>query len=212
MGGDMLQNAEVSFRFRVRDYVYRMEGGDYEYTRRYEDTSGTITVDVLTNEGLTRTVNGDTVNLDSTWSNRYSNSVNSVIYFAFLPFRLNDPAVIKTYNGIVAIKDKNYHEILVRFKEEGGGADHDDNFLYWFDVDTYALDYLAYDYLTNGGGVRFRQAINRRTINGLTVQDYINYKPESDTIVLADMREAFESDELVELSRILIENVRVTPF
>jgi hypothetical protein len=208
-GGDILDRAQVSFRFRVRDYVYRKENGRYTYTRIYEDTTGTVTKDVLTNDGLTRMINGDTVKLDSMWTSRYSNSVNSVIYFAFLPYRLNDEAVIKTYSGIVPIKGKDYHEILVQFREEGGGKDHDDNFLYWFDTETFALDYLAYAYITDGGGVRFREAYNRRKIDGISVQDYINYKPVSDSFVLADMRQAFEAGLLVELSRIELENVEV---
>lgn len=121
MGGEILDHAEIRFRFRLRDYVYYNVNGSYAYTRIYVDTSGTVIEDVLTNEGLTRTNDGDTITLDSTWTSRYSNSVNSVMYFAFLPCRLNDPAVIKTYNGVVSIKGRDYHEVLIQFQEEGGG-------------------------------------------------------------------------------------------
>lgn len=209
MGGTLLEHAEVSFRFRDRDYIYKNKKGTFEHTRIHIDSAGVRTVDVYHNNGLDRTVNGESAKLDKTWQTRYSNSINSVIYFTFLPYRLNDPAVIKTYRDIVTIKGKPYHEILVQFRKEGGGKDHDDNFLYWFDTATYAMDYLAYDYVTDGGGVRFREAYNRRSHNGLTVQDYVNYKPSDDSLTLYHMRTAYEQGKLVELSRIELHDVDV---
>jgi uncharacterized protein DUF6503 len=209
MEGDLLDNAYVTFTFRNRDYVFWQKGGQYKYTRILVDTSGTRTVDILTNDGLTRLINDVLVKPDKIWTQRFSNSVNSVFYFAFLPYRLNDPAVIKTYNGLREINGKNYHEVEVQFAKESGGVDHDDNFLYWFDEDNLALDYLAYDYLTSGGGVRFRQALNRRKTNGLIVQDYINYKPMDKTTNLQGMLEAYKGGELEELSRIELVNMQV---
>ncbi len=209
IGGDVLDNAEITFKFRTRDYIYRNKAGRYRYTRTYVDTAGTKSVDILTNDGLTRTIDGKPVELDELWTQRYSNSVNSVFYFAFLPYRLNDAAVIKTYNGLKDFNGKKYHEIEVQFAKEGGGVDHDDNFLYWFSEDKYALDYFAYDYVTGKGGVRFRHAINRRLVNGLIVQDYVNYRPNDKKTDLYGMFEAHTRGELKELSRIELENVQV---
>ena len=209
-GGPILDHAEVSFRFRVRDYIYKNNGGQFEYTRIYVDTSGTRTVDVLTNSGLTRSIDGKEAELDSTWTQRYSNSVNSVIYYAFLPYRLNDAAVIKTYQGAVDVNGRTYHQVHVAFQQEGGGVDYEDNYLFWFDTDDYSMDFFAYDYITDGGGVRFREAENSRIINGLTIQDYINYKPSADSIGLDRTMEAFQTNSLVELSRIQLENVKVS--
>ncbi len=209
MGGDILDNASVTFKFRIRTYGFWQKGGQFKYTRTHVDTSGSSTLDVLTNEGLVRSIDDVTVELDSTWKQRYSNSVNSVLYFAFLPYRLNDPAVIKSYNGLKEINGNSYHEVKVQFAKEGGGVDHDDNFLYWFSKDKYALDYLAYDYITDDAGVRFRKAINRRNINGVVVQDYINMKPANDDTNLYGMLEAYKQGQLRELSRIELENVRI---
>jgi hypothetical protein len=209
IGGSMLDNAEVKFTFRDRDYEFWQQNGQYKYTRIHVDTAGVKTVDVLTNDGLTRTVDDKVLDLDDKWQQRYSNSVNSVQYFAFLPYRLNDAAVVKTYNGLKDFNGKMYHEIEVQFAKEGGGVDHDDNFLYWFSESAYALDYFAYDYVTGKGGVRFRQATNRRLVNGLIVQDYVNYKPLDKKTGLHDMFEAHKRRELKELSRINLENVDV---
>lgn len=209
IGGDLLDHADIDFTFRTRDYKFHQQGGKFEYTRIHVDTTGKKTIDLLTNEGLSRSVDSKPVDLDEKWAQRYSNSVNSVFYFAFLPYRLNDAAVIKTYNGIKDFNGKKYHEVEVQFAKEGGGVDHDDNFLYWFSEDKYALDYFAYDYITDKGGVRFRHATNRRLVNGLIVQDYVNYKPKDKKTGLYDMFEAHKSRELVELSRIELENVVV---
>ena len=44
-----------------------------------------------------RTVNGAKIDtLSEEWIGKYSRSVNSVAYFAFLPYGLNDPSVFKT--------------------------------------------------------------------------------------------------------------------
>jgi len=209
MSGEMLDELSVTFKFRTRTYSFWQQEGQFKYTRTFVDTSGVRTVDVLTNDGLVRSIDNVPFDLDRTWQQRFSNSVNSVIYFAFLPYRLNDPAVIKTYNGKREINGKEYHEVEVQFRREGGGVDHDDNFLYWFDANSFALDYFAYDYVTDEGGVRFRQAINRRNVNGLIVQDYINFKPVDSTTNLHGILEVHKGNGLKELSRIELENVRV---
>ncbi|MEL7534879.1 MAG: DUF6503 family protein, partial [Bacteroidota bacterium] len=138
----------------------------------------------------------------------YSNSVNSVLYFIRLPYGLNDPAVNKKYLGEESIKGKKYHKIEVTFEQEGGGKDYDDVFVYWLDQQSHYLDYLAYSYETDGGGLRFRKAFNARTIGGIRFQDYVNYKAE-----LQAGREAaslgllYEAAELDSLSSIINENI-----
>ena len=63
----------------------------------------------------------------------YSESLNSVIYFALLPYKLSDKAVKVSYKQDVSILGKDYFEIEVTFDVEGGGKDHDDKFYYWVD-------------------------------------------------------------------------------
>ena len=97
----------------------------------------------------------------------------------------------------------------VTFDEEGGGEDYNDIFIYWFDKEDFSMDYLAYQYFTEGGGIRFREAINVREIEGITFQDYVNYKPDSDSIKLVGIDQVFENGNLIEISRIELENVKV---
>lgn len=209
-GFDKLNQAKVSFDFRDKHYTYQKHNGSFQYQRIFADKDKKEVSDHLSNNNFTRLINGDTVSLDEKKIKAYSNSVNSVIYFAFLPASLNDPAVRPKYLGKATIKDQQYDKIKVTFTEEGGGDDFDDTFIYWFNSDTYNLDYLAYEYHTDGGGMRFREAFNSRDINGVRIQDYNNYKPkEKGSINIEAIDKAFEADQLTLLSKIELENVKI---
>ena len=71
------------------------------------------------------------------------------------------------------------------------------------------LDYLAYNYLTDGGGTRFRKAKNLRKIKGFLFQDYINYKPQVKISSLDSLPHLFEKDSLEILSIIENKNIKV---
>ncbi|MEM6829272.1 MAG: DUF6503 family protein [Bacteroidota bacterium] len=201
-GLNHLDSKKVSFDFRDKRYSLDRSEEDYFYTRSFDDSVGFVEDVLINSKDFTRIVDGDTMQVGRELAVKYANSVNSVLYFVQLPLTLTDPAAIKTYQGSVAIKGKTYHQIEVRFSEKDGGNDFEDVFLYWFEQETKTLDYLAYSYLTDGGGVRFREAINRRTIENIVFQDYINYKPAKKTTSLSDMLDLYKKDKLMELSRI----------
>ncbi len=202
-----LDNAEFSLTFRDIDYTYRNDNGMYEYTRTQIDSLGATVLDKMDNDTLIRYTNGVATDVVDEKRAAYTRSVNSVIYFFRLPFGLNDPAVNKVYLGETEIKGKAYHEVKVTFDQEGGGEDFDDVFLYWFDKEDYSMDYLAYLYHTDGGGMRFREAINPRRVNGMLIQDYINLKPEDEGIDIMTIDELYGNGELIELSKIINEKV-----
>lgn len=208
-GGDKLEQARLSFDFRERHYTYTRRGGEFRYTREFNDSTGQEVHDELTNSGFSRMVNGSKVALPQERENAFSNSVNSVIYFALLPYGLNDPSVNKELLAPTEIEGKPYQVVKVTFNEEGGGEDFEDEFLYWFNADSNTLDYLAYSYKTEGGGVRFRKAINPREVEGIRFQDWINYKPASKNVSLEEMEALYKNGELEVLSEIKLENIQV---
>jgi len=110
------------------------------------------------------------------------------------------------YVGQEKVKNVLYEVIEVTFDKEGGGKDYDDEFYYWINRETYLIDYLAYNYQVGKGGVRFRSAYNKRNIAGITFQDYINYKAPVGTPI-SELPSLYESDKLIELSRIETENI-----
>jgi hypothetical protein len=208
-GLEGFDNKAFSLNFRNIGYTYQNNNGIYTYTRLQTDSTGAKLYDVLTNDGLKRYQDDNEVEPTNEKRAAYARSVNSVIYFFRLPFGLNDPAVIKQYNGVKEIKGKSYHEIEITFEETNGGEDYDDVFLYWFDQKDFSMDYLAYLYHTEGGGIRFREAINQRDISGSIIQDYINFKPENEDIGIYKIRELYNKGQLIELSRIINENVMI---
>ena len=208
-GGEAYQKLNLEYDFRGRHYVSQRDDGNFEYKRIRRDSLGE-TIDSYSNSvSLRRTINGRVEEVPDSLASRIMNSINSVNYFVLLPFGLNDPAVNKTYIGEVVIKDKPYHKIQVTFDEEGGGTDFEDVFIYWIHKDEYSMDYLAYRYYTNGGGLRFREAFNSRMINGIRFSDYNNYKPKDKDVKLEDLDRLFEAGELDLLSVIETENIKL---
>lgn len=200
--------AEITFTFRDKAYKSKRFEGEYELERITKDSLG-VTRDLLSNFGFTRSVNDIALELADTTALKLGNSVNSVHYFAQLPYGLNAPAVQKELMGTDSIKDKPYYEIKVTFKKEGGGTDHDDEFMYWVNQNDFTVDYLAYSYETNGGGIRFREAYNPREVKGIRFVDYNNYKTDDLSTPLSKLDDLFEENKLPLLSKIETENIEV---
>lgn len=208
-GGEKYLNAEIDFDFRDKHYRSVREGGKFQYERQFQDSIGIIK-DVLNNDGFQRFVNDTLTKIPDSMAVKYTSSVNSVHYFALLPYGLNDAAVNKSSLGEVSIKDKLYHKIKVTFSQEGGGEDYEDVFIYWIEAETFKANYIAYSYIEDDGvGIRFREAYNERFVNGLRFVDYNNYKSEDATMDLLGLDKAFESDSLKLLSKIELENIEV---
>ncbi|NND62724.1 MAG: deoxyribose-phosphate aldolase [Flavobacteriaceae bacterium] len=202
------ENATIDFTFRDRCYISKRKNGKFQLERITIDSTG-VTHDILTNENFRRYKNDQLQEVVDSMALKYSNSVNSVHYFAQLPFSLNAPAVIKDYLGEDEINGERYHEIGVSFKQEGGGTDFQDKFVYWIHQENFTVDYLAYSYETDGGGVRFREAFNERIVKGIRFVDYNNYKPNSLEIPLEELDDLFQQGKLELLSKIETEAVGV---
>lgn len=210
-GGESYGNVLIRFDFRDRLYTIRREDGWYEYSRTTR-VSDSLIVDEMDNHGFIRSINGEPVELSAEDEAKYTASVNSVVYFALLPYALNDDAVIKEYLGESTIENEPYYEIKITFKAAGGGTDHEDEFVYWIHQENYTMDYLAYAYQVEGGGTRFRKAVNPRVMNGIRFSDYLNYKgPAPGEVPLQDFDSLFQEGRLEKLSEIDLEEIQVQP-
>jgi len=208
-GGSAFDNSHVTFDFRGVHFDVWRKNGMFRNTRTYADTSGLI-VEIMTNDGFERTADGTPYEMDEREYLKYTEDVNSVVYFALLPYKLNDPSVKRVLRGTKTIGGQSYHEIEVSFEQEGGGRDWDDQFVYWFNTETGTMDYLAY-YYTQQGTARFRKAQNIRTVGGIRFADYLNFRADTMGSDVARAAAAFDAGELDLLSEILTENVRVSP-
>ena len=209
--GGNCDTSVISFDFRDKAYQAVRLNGAYKYTRVSKDSLVTIT-DVLSNDGLKRYMDEVEVTVEDSLVTSISDGINSVFYFAQLPYGLNDKAVKKKLFDDIAINGEPYYSIKVSFAEDGGGTDFDDEFMYWIHKTNYTVDFLAYSYATNGGGIRFREAYNPRVVDGIRFVDYRNFKPMSLKSAIETLPRLFENKGLTLLSTIETENVTVSLF
>jgi hypothetical protein len=202
------ESHRIDFDFRDYHYSLKREQGYFSYSRQTQKGNKKI-VDIMSSDTkLNRFVNDTLFVLQDSLQKIYTNSLNSVMYFFQLPRPLEDPAVNSSLLNSVEIKGNDYWVVKITFDQEGGGDDFQDEFRYWINQTDNQIDYLAYNYLTDGGGTRFRKAINKRKINGFLFQDYSNYKPKEKFVSLDSLPDLFVKGELLELS--LIENKNIT--
>lgn len=205
-------SAAVSFRFRDKRYRYQRLNGQFAYERWWVDTlNGERVRDVLTNDGLTRYVDGQVAEITDKKRQAYANSVNSVIYFSFMPWALADPSVNAEYTGVDTIRGEPLLHLTIGF-QHGGDHEHEpDDYEYWFDPESYDIRYLAYAH-PSGRAPRFREAYNSREVAGFRVRDYRNYTtPDKSDLVVDQLAGRFNASELVVLSLIEHDEYRRQP-
>ncbi|MEO5910813.1 MAG: DUF6503 family protein [Pelobium sp.] len=205
-GMDKLDGKTVTFDFREFHYTIKLNGGDYFYERSFTDSTLGKVKDQLSNHGFVREINGLITPQTEKDSLKYAASVNSVVYFSFLPLKLNDDATQKKFLKTTMVNGKEYDLIEVSFQKDKGGKDHDDTYYFWFDGFDHSMDYFAY----SSGGNRFR------AINGLVQSGdffFQNYKnlvaKEGVKTPLIRYDKLFEEDKLIKLSDITLENLKV---
>ncbi len=118
---------------------------------------------------------------------------------------------MKTYLGETELNGERYHLVKVTFQAEGGGEHYEDEFLYWFGLEDSLMDYMAYSYHTDGGGVRMREVSEVIEVGGIRFQNYLNLKVEDKNTPVEKMQELYISGKLEKLSEINLENIRVEP-
>lgn len=210
-GSDKYLHSTTEFDFRGRHYVGNREDGKFSYERIFKnekDSTQTIH-DIVSNDGFKRFVNDSLTTVLDSMAVKYTSSVNSVLYFALLPYGLNDASVKKKFLGETNLENKSYYKIEITFNQEGGGEDHDDRFIYYINTTDYTIGFLSYSYAEDDGiGYRLRKAYNSRKVNGILFSDYINYAPNG-KIQLEELEDLYKKNELKELSKIENTNIQV---
>ncbi len=207
-GGERFERLDLEFDFRGDAYRVVRADGRFLYERKYRQDGASIR-DWMANEGVGREVEGQRVELDASQRASLESTVNSVVYFALLPFRLLDPAARHRDLGEAEIDGEPYQVVEVTFLEEGGGRDWEDRFVYWFHRNDHTLDFMAYRFDTGEGGTRFRRAVNRRQVGGLLLQDWENLTADPAIEDIARYPEWLGSPELRLVSMVEMEEVRV---
>jgi len=208
-GGERYTTSQIAFDFRDYHYEMKPSGQGRILKRSHEVDSGKVT-DILQGKRFQRLLNGSPVKVPDSMAIKYSNSINSVHYFAYLPYGLNDPAVNKELLGEAHIGEQSYYKMRITFDRHGGGKDYKDVYIYWFNKKTFVPDYLAYLYHVDGGGLRFRKAYNERQVGGIRFVDYKNY--QADTLLPpVSLDSLYQAGKLELLSDIRLRNISVNP-
>jgi len=212
-GADLLGHSNISFTFRGKQFRRYYHNGKFRYSRTFSDSAGHKIYQAINNDSTWQEVDSKHVVLPDSIRENIFESINSIVYFGFLPFKLNDEAVVKRYIGSSTINGDPYHEIEITFKKEGGGIDYQDRFVYWIHQNSYTIDYFGYRYEVDGGGERFREAYNIRNIKGIRIQDYKNYKVVADSL-LPDRRierfdQLYHDNKLELVSSVELEDVKI---
>lgn len=207
-GAYKIDASKITFKFRDKEYAAIRKNGSFKFSKSFKKDSTTI-VEILTNNGYERSINAQLIKVPDSMVSRYSNAINSVHYFAVLPFGLNDTAVHKKLLKSATVMGKEYYKVEVTFSKNGGGEDFDDVFIYWIGKEDFLIDYLAYSYHTNNGGMRFRVLKEQCVKNGIRFVDYHNYTPLRKANSLIHIDKAFENNELKKVSEIVLKDIEV---
>ncbi len=130
------------------------------------------------------------------------------VYFCFLPFRLNDPGVFKHDLGLVDWDGRRLHKVKVTF-QAGSSTDAGDQYMYWFDHETARLEYFAYSYDDNGGGIRFRRAVRHRRVGGLLFFDQENLGVDGSGLSVDAIDAAYVRAAMRQVSTVRLEGIEV---
>ena len=133
----------------------------------------------------------------------------SRVYFAFLPFRLNDPNVFKQDLGLEVWGERQLHKVKITFAP-GSSTDADDEYLFWFDPQTAQVEQFAYSYAGKPGGLRFRRAHNGRRVGGILFYDQENLGAEGEGLRVDRIDPAYV-ETLRKVSDVTFDNITVRP-
>ena len=216
-GSALLDRAEVTFSFRGTPFRLVRDGGRFRYARVLTDSLGRTVEEVVDNDGTHRYVDGAPVAIPPDEVGAVATAVNSVAYFALLPLPLADPAVRARVLAPDRVGGEDYDRVEVTFAREGGGADHDDRYVYWLRQSDGRIGHYAYTYDVTAGdtaraatGTRFRVPVRSRRVGGVLFQDWRNVSADS-AGQLERFGRLYDGGRTFEVSTVVLDSVRVGP-
>jgi hypothetical protein len=163
--------SSASGSFRV---ISKVHGDTFDHEVIHDTREGASRRVRVTNDIVEQWLDGEPVPVPEGEEQRLRDFVMARVYFPFLPYRLNDPSVIKKDLGTEVWDGETLRKVLVTF-ESGSSTDAGDEYLYWFDPETGRVAQFAYSFEAGNGGLRLRKAFNHRRFTGLMFFDSENW-------------------------------------
>lgn len=163
-----------------------------------------------TNDSLEATLDGRPLEPTAEEAARLREWLMARLYFCFLPFRLNDPGVLKEEQASDPWSGRSLRRVKVTFVPDSSpGAD--DEFVYWLDPESGRVELYAYSFPENGGGLRLRRGFNYRRVGGLLFFDQENLGIDGAGLSVDMIDESFAARRMHPVSTVELRDVRVTP-
>lgn len=211
-GGDLYEKTEVALRLCSGSGCYDVrawrDGGLYEHQVAGPVSAGHREV-IATNDSLRHWADGVEQAVESPADEQSLRDwATARLYFAFLPFRLNDPGVRQHDLGLESWGGRDLHKVKITFRA-GSSSDAQDEFLYWFDPETSRLEQFAYSYDGSPGGLRFRTLEDYRRVGGILFSDQSNLGIEGDGLSVDQITPDYVASALRLISRVRLEEIEV---
>lgn len=212
-GGDVYEHSVSELNICSRSGCYRvavrMDGGLYRYRVSGPVSAGHREVEA-TNDAVAHWHDGVEQELAPGDASRLRDWVMERVYFAFLPYRLNDPSVLHQDLGRETWGGRELHKIKITFWA-GSSTDAQDQYLYWFEPASGRLEQFAYSYQGEPGGIRFRRLFNHRRVGGILFFDQENLGLEGDHLSVDAITPEYVEITLRAISTVTLEDIRVEP-
>ena len=213
-GGELYRQSEteldVCSRSGCYDVLARIRGDAFAYEVSGA-ASGAERHVRWTSDELTLSVNGVPTPIAPAEEKRLCDWVMARVYFPFLPYRLNDPSVLKQDLGFEKWNGNRLRKVKVTF-ESGTSTDANDEYLYWLDPESGRVEQFAYSYEVNGGGLRLRQATDFRRVGGLLFSDQINLGIDGAGLSVDLITPSYVKEKMRHISTVRLKNVEVRLF
>jgi hypothetical protein len=213
-GGAAFTSSEIRFELCSKSGCStvrtRVDGGLFDHEVSARVSAGERRVRV-TNDSVELTENGEPRPVAAEREQELRDWVMARIYFALLPFRLDDPSVYKQDLGLEEWDGRRLHKVKVTFTP-GSSTHARDEYLYWFDPASGRLEQFAYSYATDGGGLRFRRTFDHRTIGGIHFFDQQNYGVDGPGLAVDLVTPEYVERVMRHVSTITLDRIQIRRF
>ncbi len=210
-GGELYRHSETGVDLCSKSGCFHvvalLDGDRFVYT--VAGTSGGARLEVRSsNDALEVRRDGEPLAVEPGGEQKYRDWAMARVYFCFLPFRLGDPSVRHQDLGLVDWDGRRLHKVKVTF-EAGTSTGAGDEYVYWFDPESARLEYFAYSYDDNGGGLRFRRTVRHRRAGGLLFSDQENFGADGPGLSVDAIDAAYVRDAMRHVSTVRLEGIEV---